>query len=855
MKCPSCGYEPKEQQPKFCSECGTRLLLPIQSTVNQATATATFTCGTNYQSQTNGNELQLTVVKSQEEENRNESGKSTNSEFELTTTSSLLPLTLENSNIGKNEEDNNTCKLPEEAVTNKNTKPTVAIVSCLPAQDGDGKTTLADEENINNNQEPSVTIHVDVPLQHEHTEDNIVEAEVTEYTMHSDHIVNRIIDSEILTTNSSNIKAESIKEEQASVNKNKDANLDGDKMDISNEAYVNNGTEGQPMDIKKPKTNSTSNLKFGSGTTKQVFENEGNNDGHVNEQTNIFNKSELQSNTEISNEHDSPKIMNKEISELENNGLSNHHKKDINSRHNQNRTNNEAISKTVPIPETQKKINITSKEAPDMGNENGRKKSNIESTEKKSTHKAKNKTLEQRHLTNRQQGDVKLEKIAEIKGNQEPVVRETYCSNNITLYFHVIVSKNFDLNPDEDRVVVKAGRIEGYEEWSDVLCEMTFLDINDIGFLYEGRTQISEDNIGMCIPYKYVIMKASGEEDYEYIHYVHGQDRSHINRCLYIQSKYIYTGEWHQYDDVCMKENHGLLKRFMSMWTDVYKGIAELKFAAGEVMLRIIFSVLNNCDDINWLNVLSQLHQFCAVYAEPLLFGHGVIQWKNLEFGVQQVQNLLRQLVDEICNVFLYKKTLRCDDIRRRLIAGLMCVYVIDFYSIPMDIKHLENICNILCLEDMPEEKMIDQLQKVKTTFQSSLPYRMHQHLTIFCQSCIDKNIDEWVWVLPVLHVFSPMPNQKFSHTTMMHNQEDIWARLEGLAYENVKTQRSIHQKIIAKKYLLKADPALIQSWLCLVPIDSMTTILKRFPVQIMDALKACFFKFHGADFGQRQGP
>ncbi|XP_077330450.1 E3 ubiquitin-protein ligase RNF213-like isoform X3 [Lithobates pipiens] len=723
MKCHNCGHEPKEEQPKFCSECGTRLLVPVQSTGNQGTTTITTHVGGEQQysdslnhsedgkelkaditktttiddqSKISEDERLLPLIKSQEERN-GRSEKDTSNDSEPTAASTLFPTGVNDSNTIKSDEYKNGCKSLEDRVT----------VTVLPAHDGDSKALLEDETNSSNIQEGKVTICNDVPLQHEHVRDNVEKLEASKHT--NDEIAKNAIDPEIVNISTSNINTETVQEEQASANENKNDDLEEEKMDISSENEVNKSAEvpEQAISVKEE-------------ATRQY--------------TSVYEP---------------------------------------------------------PLP--------------------------------------------------KKTGD---------KEKQDPAARDTEPSNYINVYFHVIVSKNFNVNTYEDKVVVKAGCIKGYQGWLDVLCEMTFKKkIGDLGLLYEGYAQISKDCLDKYIPYKYLIVRKSGEEDYEYIHYV--QANSHINRCLHIHSKYVYEQEWHQYDDVCIKKDHWLVKTIKNTWTGGYKSIIDLKIAAGKVMLHSLFNILSSCDDINLSNFFDQLHQFYAVYVDPLLFGQEVIQWKNLGFGVHQVHCLILEQVMETCNSFLHRKTMIDDDIKRRLMAGMICVCVITIYSISTEKTDLQNICSVVCMEEMPEEKIIKQIQKTKLKF-SRISW-LHQHLRLFCQQCIDLNVGEWIWVLPVLHIFSPLHNPETSRGTTMHNQEDIWAGLEGLAYHKMKKQSSILPKMTAKKYLLKVDPTLIQSWLCLVPINYMVTFLKTFPVKIVDALQACFFKVHAADLPQKQ--
>lgn len=142
--------------------------------------------------------------------------------------------------------------------------------------------------------------------------------------------------------------------------------------------------------------------------------------------------------------------------------------------------------------------------------------------------------------------------------------------------------------------------------------------------------------------------------------------------------------EWHQYDDVCMREDRGFKAFLRSMVTDRYKNILSGKMMAGEVMLSRIFSILTDCDAINMSNFLIQLRQFYAVYEYPLLIGDRVIQWKSLGFGILQVTDLYTHLSE------------------RLLISTQM--YVTDVFCKVAQETCAMNMCNEFCNPKQPSK-------------------------------------------------------------------------------------------------------------------------------------------------------
>ncbi|XP_018410442.1 PREDICTED: LOW QUALITY PROTEIN: E3 ubiquitin-protein ligase RNF213-like [Nanorana parkeri] len=606
----------------------------------------------------------------------------------------------------------------------------------------------------------------------------------------------------------------------------------------------------------------------------------------------------------------------------ENNNSSEKANNDNKNTGNGKRSESEQTTKQQNTNDNEKETDESTKDSPSASSNTLIQKDENKKQEKGSKNqnmnqnKAKEKEVSQKkentkkvtNASKQQSGDgnTSNKEKADNKEKQEAIRRELNPEDCITLYFHVIVSKHFNVKTNEDKVIVKGGGIEGYRPWKDVICMMNYTeDLKQHGYLYEGQTQVPKNCLNRQFPYKYVIVRANGEKEFEFIYNSDVNEKITVNRCLYIQSNHVQGKEWHQYDDVCMKENRGLIATLRSMvHMDKYKDIFNGKMMAGEVMLSRIFSILTDCDAINMSNFLIQLNQFCAVYGEPLLFGGDrVITWKSLGFGgfqyTQQeerknihrkqyspttvetaeklfvslglmdverenridgdffspdtkVNKLILNILRQICEPFLDRKKLQAKYIKNRLMAGLVCVLVVNHFNVAIERTDIADICSVLCLVEMPRDQMIDELHRAKATF-CKIP-GMDSQLRALCQKCIDDRINEWVWVLPVFHDFSAASNAGTFHKATEDKQEDIWAGLESLIYNEVKNRESdVLKKMVAKKYLLQVDPLLIKSWLCLIPINHMEEFLQKIPVRIVCVLRACYFKFPGADYSHRE--
>lgn len=57
--------------------------------------------------------------------------------------------------------------------------------------------------------------------------------------------------------------------------------------------------------------------------------------------------------------------------------------------------------------------------------------------------------------------------------------------------------------------------------------------------------------------------------------------------------------------------------------------------------------------------------------------------------------------------------------------------------------------------------------------------------LTNLCQRCIERDVEQWVWILPLLHSFAAPLQQE--HKLV---EEDVWAGLEGLAFSDIRRKQ-----------------------------------------------------------------
>uniref|UniRef100_U3KDA3 RING-type E3 ubiquitin transferase n=1 Tax=Ficedula albicollis TaxID=59894 RepID=U3KDA3_FICAL len=375
-------------------------------------------------------------------------------------------------------------------------------------------------------------------------------------------------------------------------------------------------------------------------------------------------------------------------------------------------------------------------------------------------------------------------------------------SEGVTVYFHAILSKDFKLNPDVHKVFIRAQDIPPYANWKDNICELNCSKhLGDHGYLIEGAVTLTKEILGKYIPYKYCVM-TSEKGDYEFI-YKKPESSQPVNRCLLIKETLLNNGEWHQYDDiVCAKPS--MLKNLWNKLTfDKYKDVVEGKKIAATFMLESIFSILGTWSPDNLRSFFFQLRQFHSVAVAQLVFDGKPMPWSELNFSTEQVNDLLLTHMKKIALPFLAPEAAPEDKlIQSKLALGLTILEVVEVCSLPALKGDLAELCSLLCLDQVSQQDVL----KVD--------------LTNLCQRCIECDVDQWVWILPLLHSLAAPLQQE--HELV---EEDVWAGLEGLLAHHVEfgglfTLFLIYfffseQKINSPSVLLPCRALGARSWLC----------------------------------------
>ncbi|XP_071287737.1 E3 ubiquitin-protein ligase RNF213-like isoform X2 [Agelaius tricolor] len=427
---------------------------------------------------------------------------------------------------------------------------------------------------------------------------------------------------------------------------------------------------------------------------------------------------------------------------------------------------------------------------------------------------------------------------------QKPVekVKESSVSRNegVTVYFHAILSKDFKLNPSTDKVFIRAQGIPSYADWEDNICELKCIrPLEEHGYLIEGDVTLSREILNEYIPYKYWVTCGKGE--YEFI-YKNTVSNNPVNRCLLINSRFLKNGVWHQYDDIVCAKPSPVKNIRQKLSLDKNKEIVEGKKIAANIMLESIFSILETWNPDNLSNFFCQMRQFHYVAVGQRVFDGRPMAWKELNFSTEQVNDLLLKYLKTIALPFLAPEG---RVMQRKLDAGFTILLLYEHCSLPEGKSDLADLCSLLCLDQLSPQVIQHKIDCIKWAFAgvSSLTVELKN----LCQRCIELDVDQWVWVLPLLHSFSAPLQQEHEPV-----EEDAWAGLQGLPFAETRMKQDVATQMLArmreKRYLMQFDGTLVKSWLCVVPLGSLADFIEDFTSDPLLILQGVLYRLDNVE-------
>ncbi|XP_055738567.1 E3 ubiquitin-protein ligase rnf213-alpha-like [Salvelinus fontinalis] len=431
-----------------------------------------------------------------------------------------------------------------------------------------------------------------------------------------------------------------------------------------------------------------------------------------------------------------------------------------------------------------------------------------------------------------------------------PRTQQVPGSDDLTIYFHAVISKDFKLNSN-DRIFLRSGSLFGSWDINGVEMSVT-RDLGKDRVLVAGRMVIPDrSKIEMrSIPYKYfVYSKWNGKHfdhgTYEYIYQTNS--RYIVNRCLSInQDLLTHEGEWHQYDDVIYPEpKQDVLSRitnWFQWWDNMKSTLVKGRELAGKVMLEGIFDLLRTWTEVNVRSFFSQLQQFFSTYSYPCVYDGGKTPWQ-LSFGEEQVRRLMKDFMEEKLDPQSQKGREKHEVfLSDPLKAGIIILIVYNKYRLKEDNRgQLSHLCQLLCLPKKPR----DDFLAYWTDFTKGLPEHISvaEEVKSLCNVAREGNVVSWILVIPLLHLlrgdskpFEPIP-------PTMDPPFATWAGLKGIqTKDSFRDTRGLMKVMTEQKHLVEVDHLLVRSWMCLLELGDLMSFISVIHVGVLDTLQQLQF-------------
>ncbi|XP_068833610.1 E3 ubiquitin-protein ligase RNF213 [Capricornis sumatraensis] len=449
---------------------------------------------------------------------------------------------------------------------------------------------------------------------------------------------------------------------------------------------------------------------------------------------------------------------------------------------------------------------------------------------------------------------VKNEKEQRNQSTQRAKESMLSSAEGIMVYFHAIISKHFGFNPDQHKVYVRGGKELGKPAWNHNVCEMHYSkDLHENGSLIEGSTTISKQYVDKPIPYKYVICRGKNSVEYEFIYKEQAKKGEHVNRCLRVKSSLLHSGDWHQYDDIICMKPPGTVQRLVDRVTDgTRRQLVKGKEISAAVMLDRIFSILETWNAINLKNFFTQFQQFYSVIRVPMIYEGEEQPWIALQYEEKQVRKHLWECLTKKMAPFLETSGDPLPEgcpVKSKLRMGMIVLLLVEKFDFLLLEKDLASLCHLLHSDARSSDAFCRDLKHILEPSQS-----WRASLVNLCQMCMDKKVDSWVCVLPVLH--HCMDLSPPAQGSVMQ-PEDTWAALEGISFSEFRETRPDQKQLLELMekniYLLNVDKYLFRSWFSLLPLSNLAPYMEHLidylsqcPLRVLDCLLGTWYRLDG---------
>nr|XP_057905202.1 E3 ubiquitin-protein ligase rnf213-alpha isoform X2 [Doryrhamphus excisus] len=446
--------------------------------------------------------------------------------------------------------------------------------------------------------------------------------------------------------------------------------------------------------------------------------------------------------------------------------------------------------------------------------------------------------------------DAESNRLLELRHERNARSTNITSKNRTTIYFHAVLSKDFNLDPNQDSVFIIAGSHIG--TWDHVAVPLSVTrDLKEHGYLVEGSVETTKtDVLSVSVPYKYVVFKKKkNKHEFEYIY--KADSTQHTNRCLFVKEHLLNKeGDWHQYDDiVCVEPPSGLnwktVKNNVTEFFGGKKSFIEGRDIAGTIMLETIFTLLSTWNDVNLTSFLVQLKQFFEVYGNPFVYEDKPLRWDSSNYGKDDVKKMMKEFLLRNVAPWLRKdgnegSTYVKDGLR----AAVIMLHVCREHAIKLDHTELLHLCLGLCLPTLNRGDFLQYWDKFSrdVALLKKLP-----GMLLFLINTVKQHGDpQWMMVLPLFHLLEGSIKPFETPTSENLKYDSSWAGLQGLGlnthreYTMMSKQdvKAVINTMKKHRHLMEVDALAVRSCLYLMSVSDLKEH-SFMNVQLLDILLA----------------
>ncbi|XP_066291012.1 E3 ubiquitin-protein ligase RNF213-like isoform X3 [Branchiostoma lanceolatum] len=390
----------------------------------------------------------------------------------------------------------------------------------------------------------------------------------------------------------------------------------------------------------------------------------------------------------------------------------------------------------------------------------------------------------------------------------------------MTLHFHVLVSPDFKMKPDVERVHVRSDIVE----WKSLAVLEITRDLKDGYLVAEGKCSVNLKRVSnnKYVSFKYAVVNQEGKVKWEFIHYNMGGGVI-VNRCFKLSPEECQAGaEVHLYNDA-MQVERGLKDKFKSFigWSSVEEKVAHDRQVAVQAWLPQWngFTCDQQGEEQLACDVMKQVEDVCRwVETSPVSDGYyNRRRWELREFSITKV--LMDYIGPKLEQLAKEHKTESPAAAQARIVSALSICWLVHKFKLQLDFQQAHTLFEGLLIRPDVKDKSCHEVEAFSLHFfQDGRLKEVTNAVASLMNTAMSGDAtmltSRWLLALPVLHFLQneSTPFKPTTPTTDFQKASQKWWGLEGLKYGQFKKNINYRSAEKPLAVMEELDPALFDA-------------------------------------------